>query len=307
MKIKKLIFTTGFISTSFLTVFLSNKLKFEKNVLNHSTYNKVHDGIIIAHRGFSSIYVENSAKAVKKGFELPCCDGVEVDVRLTKDGKVVLSHDPYVNGIGLINDCKYKDIKNDKYSSEKKMISIKSYLMKKDGNLLVNRTNTVQSSEEKISLLTKVVDDNNCNKILIVDIKFDDDEEVLMDKINNIFEDYNECLNIIFQSDNYKELSLMKEKFPNYDYQLIIKKNKDLKYLDSEFNYFCIRKNLITKDLVDDAKKNNNRICVWTINSYDDYKSLKKKLDDRINDVYIISDYPDEICYLNNKTLRLKK
>lgn len=47
---------------------------------------------IVAHRGFSGKYPELSGLAFAKALELPI-HGVECDVRLSRDGKVVINHD----------------------------------------------------------------------------------------------------------------------------------------------------------------------------------------------------------------------
>lgn len=48
---------------------------------------------IVAHRGYSGKYPELSPLAFEKALELPI-HGVECDVRLSRDGKVVVQHDP---------------------------------------------------------------------------------------------------------------------------------------------------------------------------------------------------------------------
>ena len=44
--------------------------------------------IIFAHRGFSGLYPENTMLAFRKAAEVGC-DGIELDVQLTKDGVIV--------------------------------------------------------------------------------------------------------------------------------------------------------------------------------------------------------------------------
>jgi len=62
---------------------------------------------IIAHRGFSGNYPENTLKAFEEGIKVKA-DGLECDIHLTKDKKVVVMHDHAVdrttNGKGLIAD-----------------------------------------------------------------------------------------------------------------------------------------------------------------------------------------------------------
>ena len=46
---------------------------------------------IIAHRGFSSQYPENTMLAFRKAVEAGC-DGIELDVHLSKDGEIGRAH-----------------------------------------------------------------------------------------------------------------------------------------------------------------------------------------------------------------------
>ncbi len=53
---------------------------------------------IIAHRGWSGKYPELTRLAFEKALELPV-HGVECDVRLTRDGKTVIVHDPVIDRV----------------------------------------------------------------------------------------------------------------------------------------------------------------------------------------------------------------
>ena len=304
MKLKKLIFMTGFVSTATISILTYDKCKYADNVYSHKTEEN-HDANIIAHRGFSSLEVENSSQAVEKGFDLNCTDGVEIDVRLSEDENVVLSHNPFVFGLGEIKDKSLDDLKKRKYSScsTTKLSCIKELLIGKDGKIIYDRYNSLKSKEETITTLDEVVDDNDYNKILLVDLKFNDENDnVLYSKVDEVFKDYAGNLEIIIQGNDYDKLLEMKKQYPDYNYQLIISKKKQLKYLDSDFNMFCIKKDLITKDLVENLLSQNKTINIWTVNTYNDFKELSDELGDLMKDVYIITDYPDEMCYLYNKS-----
>ena len=47
---------------------------------------------IFAHRGASGYAPENTLTAIKKAIEMKA-DGIEIDIQLTKDGKIVVIHD----------------------------------------------------------------------------------------------------------------------------------------------------------------------------------------------------------------------
>jgi glycerophosphoryl diester phosphodiesterase len=76
------------------------KYKLTKKVVNNMTKN-------IAHRGFSKMYPENTMLAFRKAVEAGC-DGIELDVQLTKDNQLVIIHDENTrrttNRSGLVKD-----------------------------------------------------------------------------------------------------------------------------------------------------------------------------------------------------------
>ncbi|MGI5172335.1 glycerophosphodiester phosphodiesterase [Treponema sp. OMZ 840] len=69
---------------------------------------------VIAHRGYSGCYPENTMLAFRKAVEAGC-DGIELDVQLTKDGKVVIIHDETVDrttdGTGNVRDKTLADLR----------------------------------------------------------------------------------------------------------------------------------------------------------------------------------------------------
>ncbi len=69
--------------------------------------------VILAHRGLSDIYPENTLAAFKRAYEAGA-DGVELDVRMTRDGEVVVFHDEdlrrMVGRSEKISDMDYRDL-----------------------------------------------------------------------------------------------------------------------------------------------------------------------------------------------------
>ena len=103
---------------------------------------------LIAHRGLTTEYIKENTleaflNALNNGY-----DGVELDVRLTKDNKIVVLHDKLINRTsnskGNINDFYYKDLLKFNFGSKK----IKS----------------------KIPLLSNIIKQIN-NKIIIIELK----------------------------------------------------------------------------------------------------------------------------------------
>lgn len=69
---------------------------------------------VIAHRGYSGKYPENTMLSFQKAVEAGC-DGIELDVQLTKDGEVVVFHDEKVDrttdGAGAVKDYTLEELK----------------------------------------------------------------------------------------------------------------------------------------------------------------------------------------------------
>jgi len=71
--------------------------------------------MIQAHRGASACRPENTLEAFSEAIEQKA-DGIELDVHLSKDGEIVVSHDAKLdrisNGTGYINDYTLKELKS---------------------------------------------------------------------------------------------------------------------------------------------------------------------------------------------------
>lgn len=69
--------------------------------------------VIFAHRGFSAVAPENTLAAFQAA-EAAGADGIELDVQLTKDGRLAVIHDEKLNrttnGHGYVKDWKWKDL-----------------------------------------------------------------------------------------------------------------------------------------------------------------------------------------------------
>jgi glycerophosphoryl diester phosphodiesterase len=85
---------------------------------------------IIAHRGFWQKFAQNSLQAILAASQI--CDGSEVDLRMTKDHKVVLSHDPVITFNKqqfIIKDSLYSDLQQSLTSLEEVFAHLKGQLL----------------------------------------------------------------------------------------------------------------------------------------------------------------------------------
>jgi len=66
--------------------------------------------LVLAHRGASDVAPENTIAAFSKARELGA-DGVELDVRRTADGVLMVHHDPEINGLGPLVQLTFAEIR----------------------------------------------------------------------------------------------------------------------------------------------------------------------------------------------------
>lgn len=153
---------------------------------------------LISHRGLDNhIYSENSLKAIESVLNKDYIDGIEIDVRITKDKKIVLIHDPVIdlisNGSGIVKYMNFDDLNKYQYGK----------------------------SKESIITLDNLLDIINTNKIILIEIKeFGNDFINLVDETIKIISKHN--LNIYISSFNYRLLNYVKSKYKNVKCGLII-------------------------------------------------------------------------------------
>ena len=71
--------------------------KYANKVINNHKQCENHVSNLVAHRGFSGMYPDNSYTSINKAIEMPCVNLIEIDVRLTSDNTIVLHHDTSTN------------------------------------------------------------------------------------------------------------------------------------------------------------------------------------------------------------------
>ncbi len=107
-----------------------------------------HHPIIIAHRGASAYAPENTLSAFMKAYELKA-DGIEFDVKLSKDGQIVIIHDQTVDrttdGSGYVKDLNFDELQRldagSFFSLEYKGVgipSLKDVFEKLNGKIFMN-------------------------------------------------------------------------------------------------------------------------------------------------------------------------
>lgn len=193
--------------------------------------------MFIAHRGNGKHrYLENTKEAILNVLKEEV-DGVEFDIRMTKDEKFVIFHDPIINR-QIIRLSELKDLKK---------INLKGGF--------------------EIPELTEVLDKINTDKKIIIEIKSEfDDNNLIAKRLCDIIKKYK--LNIYLCSFNKKLIDLVSNFVDKTG--LIIGYYINNQYLINNYDYNIIH--YYYKDKIDKKKET----FIWIINDKKKLKDIDK-------------------------------
>lgn len=214
---------------------------------------------VYSHRGESKYSPENTMSAFYLAYFVNS-DGIETDVRKTKDDKLVLIHDKSVdrtsNSSGKVSQLTYKellkmDFGNEKYKGEK-IVKLDEFLNNFDSKNINIYLEIKESGYEE--LLIDTIKKHNKKNITLISFKFE-----VLEKLRNLSDD----------------VSLG---------WLIYDLNKDVlnDCKKIKLNHVLCTSICLEKDEVDLLKKNKFVVCAWGIINKHDIKRLKNIGVDRI-------------------------
>jgi len=227
--------------------------------------------LFISHRGESLEAPENTLSSINLAWQSNV-DAVEIDVRLTKDKKIVVIHDNSTKRTGDKNLI----IKNTS-STELKNVNI--------SNKIICKHNS-----DKIPFLDEVIETIPNGKKLFIDIKVKNE---IVSYLKDILIKYDYKNKIVLISCFTKVLKILKNELMGIETYLIVEKKW------SNFNFdansllnFCKQNNLsgvdlkdtqyINQEFVNIFKNNNINIYIWTVN---DTKRVKELYNFGVNGV----------------------
>ena len=306
-KIKKI---RNIIISSFVLFFLTDNsiklfkgYKYANYIYNKHLNSNSHHELIVAHRGFSGLYIDNSLDSINAALASPCVDMIEIDVRITQNGKIVLHHDQFLN----LEDTsiKIEDLTLEDYNEETEHFTINSYkyynpleVSLDDQLFLYKRFLNKKVDLSELVFLSTIINNYSFDKPLIIDVKTNHEDINFMDELNRILNSYKD--KIFIQSDYFDFLNKMIELYPDYKYLYIVNSRYDLKRKNDNFIGYTVKYSLLDKMNIE----NDKMYLVYTINSSLKYNNLINNKKYRDN-MYIITDNPDYICSLSdNKVLR---
>lgn len=158
---------------------------------------------IIAHRGNDGVHLENTLESIINSLSISYIDGVEFDIRHTKDFDFVIHHDPFYKG----------------YYIEKTRLSI----LQKKG----------------LNSLDEVLKNIDSGKIIMIEVKEESKRfKYMLIKLHKVLKKYN--LNYYICSFNYDLVSYFKKKYPIYNVGLLIGIKLNLNKMDNSFDFNMI-------------------------------------------------------------------
>ena len=240
--------------------------------------------LVIAHRGASYKAPENTLAAYSLAWKLKS-DAIEIDIRKTKDGFLVCSHDNNLNRI----------------SSNRKSIS--SMLLSELTEVDVGSWKSKEYKNERMPLLSKVLSTIPKGKKVFIEIKGalkEIDELISIVKKSKL--KIKDCHFLSYIPANIKKI---KKDFPSfkatlntipafYNYE-IEKIKKLMKSTNSDGISLHIDSSESIK-LVKKLKKEENFVLTWTVNDSRFMRKLTKWQADGI-----ITDYPQKLIKILNK------
>lgn len=226
---------------------------------------------VAAHKGDGFNSPENSVSAVKSAIEKGVAV-VELDVTLTKDNVLVLSHDQDLKRLAGIS----KDIKDLTYEEIKRIDVGSSFDESYAGE-------NIPTLDEILAITSKT------NTGIILDVKTNVDEEMYAKEIARLIKKYDVEESVSVQSFNHEFLKMMRKQNEEIKIgQILYLYAGSLSNLDVDF--YTVRETMLTKRFIQHARKENRKIWVWTVNSK---RNTKKVLSYDIDG--IITDYPEQV------------
>lgn len=261
------------------------------------------------HRGARGLYPENSIGAMKTAIDLPKVTTLEMDCHITKDKKVVVYHDHYLNPKfvqysngaalagkdikGLIYSYTYADLSKFDIGSKDYADFPEQKKVKTEINLLSDLIDAAESyAKEKRNkpMFYNIETKSTAGK----DAEYHPNPQEFSDLLLQVVIDKGIASRTVIQSFDKRTIQYINKIYPQVKTSFLIdaKNKKSIKELIDELGFtpFIISPNyqLVTKEFMIDARKNGVKVIPWTANDKNEISRLKSlKVDG------IISDYPN--------------
>jgi len=254
---------------------------------------------IYAHRGFSSVYPENSMEAIKEAIKYDYIDGIEIDIRMTKDKKFVLIHNRDINdvsnGFGNVSDYTLDELKelDFHYNKSDYRISLLKSFISRDGLIQRKRLKNIKKHKFKVITLEEVLDIIK-DKILLIEIKYITGDNFDLDEFYKIIKKHKNK-NIEIQCFSKTIINKLKKMDRNLNLGILIGDTNIGEKLDMKTKFVSIKDSVINSSILDRELYKKNQVNVWTVDYYGQFRKLVENVDGKINELNIITNQPDLI------------
>ncbi len=298
MKIKDFVIyaTTVALITSGTTFHLCKAKAVQLNQYIKSSVESIQDDDfqVTAHRGFSSLEVENTKEAISLAADEEYIDYIEIDARLTKDNKIVLSHNNALSKTRdyaqYISGLTYEEVMQTEFSYE--IFPFEKIVWNDEDHYLVldrrfqlwNRPFHLVGLQEGLKACK--------DKKILLDLKFDNNIEIFTNELLQELDGV-DMSNVIVQSLDLKGIQYVQEHTP-YNCLALINHSSDLHYME-DFENIGIPYRLMSPEIVEYVKDNDKMLAVWTINNTTALYDVIEKAGNYYKDIIYITDYPDLI------------
>ena len=229
-----------------------------------------------AHRGFSGQYPENTMLSFRKAIEAGC-EGIELDIQLTRDGEIVIIHDEKIDRTsdkkGIVKDMTYKELCEADFSYKYK------------GRVEFQKIPTLREYFELVK-----------NEDIITNIELKTgvyEYEGIEKKVYDLTKEYNLEKKVIISSFNHYSVMRMKEIAPEIECGFLTET-----WIIAPGEYTALHNveayhpdfHMLTSKEVKDLNAHNIKINTWTVNNEKDIMRMIK-----IGVDGIISNHPDVV------------
>ncbi len=269
--------------------------------------------MLVGHQGARGIMPENTVRGMLKALDLGV-NVLDMDVVVSKDQQVVLSHEPYFNheistlpngkAITFQDEKKYNMFKMD--YDEIKKFDVGSKVHKrfpgqakfKAYKPLLGEVIDSVEAYVKVNKLKKPIYNIETAFIRKGDGEFQPEPAVIVDLIMAIVKEKKMTKRVIIQSLDLRTLQYLNQAYPGVKTSLMVDEKQDLEEglekLGFKPTYYSPYYVLVGKGLVDRCHEAGIKIIPWTVNSVKDLKYLLNLGVDGV-----VTDFPNIINQLD--------
>lgn len=260
-----------------------------------------------AHRGGRGLMPENTIPAMKNAVDLGVST-LEMDTHISSDGKVVLSHDDYINPLFTLEQDGGNIPKSDNHKYPlytMSYVEIGKFDVGSKGNPNFPQQHKIKAH---IPLLSDVIDTvqnyikSTGNKQVFYNIEtkskpggdntLHPEPERFVDLLVAVLKDKNILPYVVIQSFDVRTIQLIHKKYPGIKTSYLIDNTKSFEENMSVLGFrpFIISPNskMVTQEFVRKSHEQNLKVIPWTVNTKEEIDRLKALGVDGI-----ISDYPN--------------